>query len=49
MNNYEQSYVNYAKAQLDAAKTDDDKAIWNRNIAAAEREIAKQQLNYCID
>lgn len=46
---YEQAYIDYAKAQLDAAKTDDDKLFWTNNIAAAEYELAKQQSNYCFD
>lgn len=44
-----QSYIEYAKAQLAAAKTDAAKEAWTELLAEAERELAKQQANYCID
>lgn len=46
---YEQSYVNYAKSRLSAAKTDFEKDAWTKLLADAERELAKHQANYCID
>lgn len=46
---YEQAYVNYAKARLEASKTDFERDACTKLLADAERELAKQQANYCID